>query len=153
MARLNKLLISFALILVCYNAKSQTSIYAGVWKNESKTRPYAFVELGETQYLGFSYSPILGIGYNSLNKLSSVIGFDTKLGYNEVQPILGFGVEFFGYDKVYQDFMPTFRAGLRYKRVRILSTVNWNFEDVETKLGLVKQPVSKLTYGLFIDLK
>lgn len=153
MTRLNKVLTFVILLALCCKVQSQTSVYAGVWKNESKTRPYAYVELEERNYLGFSYSPIFGIGQNSLNKLSGTIGFDTKLGYGNVQPILGFGIEFFGYEKVYQDFMPTFRAGLRYKKIRLLSTVNWNFEDVETKFGVVKRPLSLLTYGLFIDLK
>lgn len=141
------------LLVICLGSYSQTSVYAGAWKNQNKARPYLFIETQETQSIGFSYSPIFGVGYNSLNKLSGLIGFDTKFGYSEVQPILGFGVEFFGYDKVYQDYLPTFRAGFRYKRVRLLSSINWKFKDVETKLGPAKEPSSVLTYGLFVDLK
>lgn len=153
MKDLIKLFGTMLLLNLCFKSYSQTSIYAGVWKNGSKARPYAYVETGETQGIGFSYSPVLGIGYNSVNRLSGTIGFDTKLGYGEVQPILGFGVELLGWDKVYQDYMPNFRAGFRYKRVRVLSSVNWGFEDVDTKWGTVKKPSSKLTCGLFVDLK
>lgn len=148
-----KTILSILLIIISLGSYSQTSLYGGIWNHQGKAAPFVYVELEENQSYGFSYSPIFGAGLNSVNQLTGVIGFDTKLGYSEIQPIVGFGVEFFGWDRVHQDYMPNFRAGVRYKRFRLLSSIHWNFKEVETKWGPASQPGSRLTYGIFYDFK
>jgi len=153
MEGLIRLISTLAFLFISIVSFSQTSIYGGVWSIEKNPRPYFYFGTGKTYGSNFTYSPVLGIGVNSENKVSGMIGFDTEFGYGELQPLAGFGVEMFGWEQVYQDFMPNFRVGLKYKRVRFLSSMNWDFNKIETKLGPALRPVSKLTYGLFYDFK
>jgi hypothetical protein len=153
MKGLNKYIFVLVFSLISTISFSQTTLYGGVWRHQDKARPYLFIGTGKNYGYGFTYTPILGLGYNSENKVSGLIGFDTEFGYSKVQPVAGFGVELFGYDRVYQDFMPNFRLGLKAGRFRILSSLDWKFKNIETKLGPAFQPISKITYGLFYDFK
>ena len=101
----------------------------------------------------FKYSSLLGVGVNSISKPSLMAGFDAEFGKGNLSYISGFGMEFFGWKKYYQDFMPQLRMGVKYKNVMLMSSNNWYFKDVLLKEGWVKQPNPRVSLGIFYVIK
>jgi hypothetical protein len=143
------------LLFFSLNSLSQSYSYLGFWNDRTTflSRPYIYKSVMIRDYTSFNYSSLIGVGVNCLGKPSVMAGFDLELGQSDTKYIAGFGMEVFGWKKYYQDFMPQFRAGIKYKNVMLMGSNNWSFRDTLLKAGWAKKPVPGFSIGLFYVIK
>lgn len=156
---MKKILLIICLVLTYANSFSQDGYIGVVYDKSTFTivRPYVFSTFKENRLVNkMTYSPVFGMGMNTLGNLSVQFGFDV---YQPITPkkdyriLMGMGIELLGYVDVYKEYLPSLRLGLETKRTVFMITSNYVFNSVFVMGVWGYEPVMKPTLGLFYRIK
>lgn len=143
---MKKFIIFLSLFLISMFSYSQ-KFYAGAYYSEKNVvRPYIYYRFNTSGNKTLTVHSIVGVGMNSFGRFNLTVGQDWLFDKFFIGP----GIRFFGYDEMYQNYMPEIHSGLELKDFKIIATIIWYSNDTEIIPGITgQQPHIKPNLGIF----
>jgi len=124
---MKKIYILLAIMLSSFGFSQD--VYGGFYTDGETARPYLYHRFHKSDGHDIDIHSVIGLGWNTFNNINATVGVDLVVGNGLVRPMLGLGVRFLGYVDMYKDYLPDGRIGVEIGKLKIIGTVNWDYEN------------------------